>query len=307
MAFNKPRLAAPIGFPKSRIAAGICIAVLLIVMQASPVMAKKAAKDDQFGMSFDSSGGRTGYIPANTQGIEISYSVSTSGVTCGSSSGWVWALDSLKTNGGGGSEWFLQAGPALSCDSYPSSAQWEISTEVQNPNGQVVGTCPPTCQGSSALAILSTSTYPTLSGTIDIHYTGSAWAFNIYVSQTGSTYSPSSYSSIQGTYVDGTNNDWDNVETNPQQSGISFASGFQWTANVPEFYVSGVWQTWNHIGGGYYWLYAYADYSASITNNHLVAQQVSSQGVQVVYNSSPTNNDNTLLTWRLNPCCAPPP
>ena len=275
------------------LAATVSVLVLL-----SPAALASQSKDDNFGMYYDG-----GYVPSGTQGIKVSYSISTTGVSCSSQAGSVAAVDSVRTNGGSPEEWWLQMMIGFYCYNYPSSAYWQVGTQVFNTTGGMVHTCPPTCGN---LVTLSISTYPALSGTIDIHYTGSVWAFNLYVSQTGHTYSTSSYSSIQGTKVDGSagSNDWTEVETDNLQSGISFSSSFAWTMNNPLFYNGGVWQNWNVISNNQYFLKVYAGWNPTTLANKLAVKQITSFGVQVYYyGSNPPNNNGQVFSWYVGPCC----
>ncbi len=241
-----------------------------------------------------------GYVPSGTTGIQMSYSISTSGLSCTSTAGSIAAINSVRTNGGSPDHWWLQDIIGYYCGNYPSAAYWEIGTQVFDNSGSLVNACPPTC---GDLATLSTSTYSSLSGTISVYYSGSAWILNVYVSQTGLNYQDSTYSSIQGTGVDGSSNAQDSatVETDPYQSGLHYTSSFAWDVTNPEFYVAGGWQTWDSGSSGSCSLDAYVMWSPlNQTENTLAVQKLSNDGVSVYeYGSSPPNNQGTTFTWTI--------
>ena len=269
--------------------------VIALLVMSSPLPSVAAGTDDLFGMYYDG-----GYVPSGTIGIQVSYSISTTGLSCSSSSGWVSAIDSVRTNGGSPDEWWLQMGVAFSCGQYPSAPQWIISTQVWNSSGKIDPNCPPTC---SDIQTLSTSTYPSLSGTISIYYRGSAWVLNTYVSQTGSNYSPSTSSAIQGTSVDGSAgaNDWTNVETDQYQTGLSYTSSFSWSITSPEYYVTGGWEAWNSGSSGSCALKSYVAFQPQDSStNELAVKKISNNGVSVYYyGSNPPNNNGNTLSWSI--------
>jgi len=269
------------------------ILVLLLAGNFFPVFA--TASDDNFGMYYD-----TAYVPSNTSGIQASYSISTSGISCTSTSGSFAAVESVRTNGGSPDQWWLQGIVGLYCRNYPSASFWQVGTQVFDNNGNLVNACPPTCGN---LATLSTSTYPSLSGTISIYYSGSAWILKMYVSQTGQNYEPSTYSSIAGTLVESTSgsNDWTSIESDPNQSGLSYTSALSWDITNPEFLVAGGWETWNTGSSGSCSLDAYvADQPNTPSTNTLAVQKISNDGVNVYYYGAnpPSNNGNTI-SWSI--------
>ena len=131
------------------------------------------------------------------------------------------------------------------------------------------------------------------------YYNGTNWVLEIYVSQNSQTY-PYTYSSATGTYVDGSSgaNDWTNVETDYQQTGLSFASSFSWNMTNPQFLVAGGWQVWNLYSGSTCSLGAYVAFQPILSNNTIAVQKISNYGVNVYYyGPSPPNNDGTTLSW----------
>jgi len=76
--------------------------------------------DDLFGIHYDPS-----YVPSNTKGLDLSFSITTTHVTCLSSSGWVAAVDTLTVAGGSPDDAILQASVALSCTG-AGTTQWNV-------------------------------------------------------------------------------------------------------------------------------------------------------------------------------------
>ena len=141
-----------------------------LVSFASPIQRTWASgSDDQFGMNYSSS-----WVPTNTQGIRVSYSMSTSHLSCKSSSGWIAVVDTLQVKSNATHEAVLQAEAGLYCTGSGSS-QWQLRYEYWDNNG--------VHHNESIFYNLSTSTYPSLTGYVDILYTGSQWQLQIYVSQ----------------------------------------------------------------------------------------------------------------------------
>jgi hypothetical protein len=250
-------------------------ATLLLVLPPV-VSATSPPRDDLFGLDYSPYGGhQTSFVPANTQGLYLYYAISTTGITCTSSSGWVLVVDTLSIAGGSPKNATLQATIGFSCTGSGTS-QWNIQYGWYNNSGK--------WNGLFLIASLSTSTYSSLSGTVKIYYIGSCWTEVTYVSQVSKSYSPPNggcYPSIQGTKADGSNNDWMDVETDYQQSGINFGSTFQWTINTPEFYVGGVWQNWNWGPSNYKYLSGYAVVNSNLNRNNLGVTFLSSPGVDV--------------------------
>jgi hypothetical protein len=170
--------------------------------------------DDLFGMHYDG-----GDVPANAQGIAISFSSSTAGVSF-SSSNFVSTCLMVTLNAGSPDPYRLEPcvslWPSSSCSSQGiSTTCWAVSLGWfdSNGNGQ-----------PKNVAYLSTATYPSISGMIQGFYTASAWTDEIVIYQTAAspyTFKPP----VSGTYVDGSNNDWSSVETGSGQTGITFSSG----------------------------------------------------------------------------------
>jgi hypothetical protein len=261
---------------------------MTVVLIANPLPAFATGSDDLFGMYYDG-----GYVPSGTQGIQISYSISTTSISCSSSAGWASAIDSVRTNGGSPDEWWLQAGVGYKCFSYPGAAYWEISTEYWDNNGG---------KHDVSIANLSTSTYPSLSGTISEYYNGANWILKTYVSQNSQTYMYT-FSSAQGTYVDGSGgtNDWTNIETDASQTGLSIVASFSWDLTNPEYYVSGGWMAWNYGSSGSCSLESYVAFQPyTPATNKIAVQKIANDGVNIYYyGASPPNNNGNTLTWSI--------
>jgi hypothetical protein len=263
-----------------------------------------AATDDQFGMSYDSgSGSRTSWVPSGTQGIYMAYSISTTGVSCGNSSGWIAAVDTLRVTGGSPYEALLQASLALGCTG-SSSDQWNVQYGYYDNNNNF---------NSYTISSLSTSTYSSLSGYIEIYYTGSCWTEVTYVSQDSTSYSPSSgcYGSgdLGGTTVDNSNNDWTSVETDAGQVGLSLSSSFKWQLTSQEFYVSSSWQDWNQHSASWYGFHGYAVVTVapgtSNPNNIGTAFLSSTPGIYAQIGQSATDGSSNF--WCISGTCPPMP
>src|ERR1035438_2209109 len=223
--------------------------LLSLLMVGSPAAgssnAKHAPTDDQFGIKFGSSG-----IPSNTQGLQVQYSASTTGValSCPNGGGTIAPVDTVRTNGGSPKEWMLQGSVTLVCSGSGSGTVWTTGYEFFANNNSYYG---------KTISTYSTSSYPTISGTIKIYYTGSGWRLEIYVSQTGTTDSYN-YPGAQGTKLDQSAPDkWAAVETDADQTGISISSTFNWHIERPSFYISGTWQYYNVQGSTYTELITY--------------------------------------------------
>lgn len=235
--------------------------------------AASSSNDDLFGMYFD------GLVPSNTQGIRLTFSINTNHVSCTSNSGWVAVVDTAHIAGGSPDEALLQASVALSCTGSGAS-QWNVQYGWYDNNGAG--------HFGYTLASYSTSQYPSLSGTVSIFYTGSAWEEQTYIFTIGQMWSYT-YPSIQGTVFDGGSQDWVAVETDAYQNGIAFYSGFSWTETGIEWYTGGSWTAYNYISGPNYYLKAYADYQPLYAYNALDVKQTGSgfeSGVNVYYYGS---------------------
>ncbi len=273
--------------------------VLMLSSTFSVAYASTAPKDDTFGLSYDTNyGARTGYLPSSTEGLEIAYSISTTGVTCTNSSGWVAAVDSLLIAGGSPSDAVLQASVALACTGSGSN-QWNIQYGWYDNSGN--------WQGGYTITSLSTGTYSSLSGNIKIYYTGSCWTEVTYVSQTGNPYSPPNggcYSSIQGTVASNTHDDWTNDETDKGQVGLTLSTSFVWQIEYPQFFVGGAWQDWNVHTSMYDALYAYADVQPALgtTNpNNIGVALMSTPGVYVQIGQSASGGQSNF--WCVSGTC----
>jgi len=250
-----------------------------------PTYASRLPGDgDQFGMSFDTAyGSRTGYMPSSAQGLSFSYSISTTGVTCTNSTGTVAVFDTVHLTTTSAD--LLQGGITLGCSSYPTST-WLLQYEYWDDNGQN--------HGPTTFQTLSTSTYPSLSGTISIYYVDSShWKLQVVAA--GKPY-PYTYG-VTGKYINGYDNDWQEVETVPNQRGISFGSSFDWTITYPLFLESGSWVDYNGYSAPYYMLYAYSVYSPMKPTNTLGVEKIASQGVEVFVGSG--LGDGVLMSWQV--------
>jgi hypothetical protein len=268
-------------FPNASYALLVLIPLLLF-SQVAPVAAsshKASSNDDLFGYNFSPD-----RLPTNTQGLQGTYSISTTGITLScSQGGWIGVVDTARISGGSPYEWLLQGFVGLGCNG--STEQWSIFAAWFDNNNNY---------HTSQLTWLSISTYTSLSGTISIYYTGSTWTLAIYVSQTGSTYTYS-FGSAGGSYMDPANNDWTSVETDYQQVGLTFSSSFLWYAKTPKFLVSGAWQNWNLGNSTWHALDMYAVYQPAKSGNTLGVQPLSSPGVEVYVGTSVS--DGSDLYW----------
>lgn len=286
---------------KVSIAGAMFVLVLFGILLVPKTFATNPV-DDQFGLSYDTAyGARTGYVPSSTQGIYMDYSDSTSGVTCDNSAGFITAVAAVTVAGGSPNNANLQASAALGCNG-SNSDQWNIQWGYYDNNGNWHG-------GTSnyTLATLSTSTYSTISGYIEIYYTGTCWTEITYVSQVSTSYSMSGgcYPSTLtlGTTVSNVHDDWTNIETDPGNGGESLtALSFQVTS--PEFYVSSSWHNWNQHSGSWYGFHAYADASVAggYTNtNNIGTALLSSPGTKAQLGQSAS--DGTAEFWCISGSC----
>ncbi len=251
--------------------------------------------DDLFGMNY-----LPGFIPANTQGLRVSFSMDSSQVGfTGSGPGvWIATCEMLTLNAGSPDPYRLE--PCISL--WPSancglaSACWVISLGWFDSSGN---------GHPNNVQYLYTYYYPRLSGTISAFYTGSAWTEQVYISQNGQTYSYNP--PVSGNYVSTANNDWTSVETDPSQSGLFIYSGFDWQVTRPNFLVGGSWQTWNLGGSSYKELGVYAMVDPVPNTNNLGVAFMSTPGVNVQVGQSATNNQEQ--EWCISGNCplAPSP
>jgi hypothetical protein len=258
--------------------------------------------DDQFGMSFDSGySSRTNWVPPGTQGLQIRFSVNTPDVDCLNSAGSVAPVLTARIKSGAQYEALLQASVTLLCTGNGAS-EWTFGYEYfdnqNNYHDKTIGT-------------LSTSSYSSLTGAISIYYYSgcSCWVDDTYVDQNNANYIYLYPSTIQGTYVDGNNNDWSNVETDASQVGIFFYFGFSWPLTDPAFYIGGYFQHYNYFGGGSnFYMEAYADFSpVTPSSNYLAVVQSGSGyggGVNIYwYGPNPPNNNGNHISWLVFHCC----
>jgi hypothetical protein len=255
------------------------------------------SNDDQFGIHYDSS-----LVPSNTVGILAQFSGSTTGVTLtsghtgwctgnGAGEGTVGFVGGVETNNG----WNLEGGATLGRD--PSgNYQWFIGYGYYN------GTGTWTCPSDDNLGTISASTYSTLTGTIKIYYTGSAFKIDIVVSTTSTTYSHT-WSSSAGSSVSNSHDDWNLVETNKGQTGVTLTSSYVWEITYPQFLVSGTWQNWNIQGSNWKELGVYATYSpyGGSNSNNFAVSFMSTPGVYVKTGTSVS--DGTENTWCITGSC----
>jgi hypothetical protein len=286
----------------------ILVMVLIVVLAFTPLFTLQQVSfakhlsnnsDDLFGLFYDG-----GNVPSSAQGIRISFSSSTTGITFDNSSGSV-ADCEMVTLTSGSNPYRLE--PCVSifpqsgtCSSHGISANcWDISLGWWDSSGG----------HPDNVAYISASTYPSISGTIEGYYTGSQWEDVVYISQTNNvyTYNPPVCSSTCQ-YVYGGNNDWTSVETSPNQSGDDFSSSFAWTLTNPQFLESGIWYGYNSQVSGSDVLTAKVAWQPGLSNNTLSTSQLTSTinpGVEVYeYGSNPTNQNGNTWTWSWSPVTA---
>lgn len=204
--------------------------------------------------------------------------------------GWIWTLVTARTTSG----WVLQAGPNLARDA-SGNYQWYIGWGRFDASGG--WTC-------GTLATLSASTYPSLTGSIQVYYSGSNWRADITIYQNSQVYTHTFESGI-GQYVSASNNDWTAAETDYQQQGVTLASNFQWQLTDPQFLVGGYWQNWNYHNSPsnlpeIYKLYMYVTFLPIKQGNTIGVQPLTTPGVKVYIGSSQANN--ALLSWCISGC-----
>lgn len=257
-------------------------------MVPASVVSAGPGPDDLFGVNYDPD-----HVPSSTKGIQATYSEGTYKVSM-TNGHTAWCVGSpsmgvvatVHTN----LNWVLQGGPDLGRDN-SGNYNWLIGWGRFDASGH--WTC-------GNLATLSASTYPSLSGTVKIYYTGSAWILQVYVSQNGVTYSHT-YESNIGTSVDGSSQDWDAVETNYQQVGLTLSNGWEWHIERPAFLVGSTWQYYNVQGSNYQELIVYATFQPSKSGNAIGVWPLSTPGAKV-YNGAHYNNTQEMV-WCISGLC----
>jgi hypothetical protein len=180
---------------------------------------------------------------------------------------------------------FLQGGVILTCLS-SSSNYWKVFYEYWNDSGANTGVV--------TIATISTSTYPSLSGSVTIYYVDSShWKLSVVAA--GGTYTHTY--GVSGQYINGNNNDWQNVETDGYQKGITFGSSLDWTITYPLFLESGSWVDYNGYSAPNYMLYAWSDNQPLKSTNTLGVEKIAAQGVEVFVGSGLGNS--VLMSWKV--------
>ncbi len=274
----------------------VFVALVLLLLLINVNVAYANLSDDLFGMSYDTSdGNRPSLLPSGTQGLQFTFSASTTGVTLAgymtgactgiSGAGWVNSLDTVLTGGYNGG-YVLQGGVELVMDSQ-GNYQWYIEWADFNWTGQF---------DCGSVDHFSASAYPTISGSESIYYSSSTydWIFKVIVSQNGNIYTYH-FPAFIGTNVSSAHDDWTSVETGPSQVGVTVGGNFEWHVASPQFLVNGAWQTWNQQGSNWKRLDVYEVYWPLITPSPIGTLPLSTPGVKIYKGSAYSPNDTDIL------------
>jgi hypothetical protein len=286
LAGNRPFSANLVGLT------ALCL-ILLAISSPAQVLANSPhhpkGDDDQFGMSFG------GYTPSSTQGLRFSYSVSTSDVSLSCSSGPTIApVDTVQTNSGSPDNWVLQGSLTLTCSG--TTEVWNTGYEYFNASGSY---------SHGTINSYNALTYPSMSGSITIYYTGSGWELQIYMSQLSTTDTYSYTSSVQGTDLSTSSsaNNWGAVETDKYQYGLSYTSSFAWTMDSPAFYVSSSWIGYNQHGTRWTALSATELESVYASPNYLGVNMLGTPGIQAYYGTTYGTGNGQSMNWCISGSC----